>query len=315
MITKIFLFLARFYLNKINKSRAVRNLIMWPIASRVFGKKYDTVIKLKNNLLMNVDLGDMLGRMVIFYGPYREYFWEPATTKLMELLIKNASEAIVAGTHIGYTVLSARRAMAKNTARLHTFEPVKYLFDISQKNILLNKDIGKISISRLALNDKTEKVKIALDTLSSRLVPKNNKNSDKTIEIVEGITIDDYMEQRGLKKINFMLLDVEGNELNVLRGMKNTFLKSPPKDIIFEVNCVSNEDLNKLNVISEFLQNFGYALYFIEDDYKFLDFKREFDEINLRALAGATDFDKKHCNMLATKRPAEELISLSLKIT
>ena len=61
---------------------------MWPIASRVLGGKYGKVTKLKNGILMKTDLKDILGRFVIFYGPYVDHFWEPKTTQLIEKLLR-----------------------------------------------------------------------------------------------------------------------------------------------------------------------------------------------------------------------------------
>ena len=64
---------------------------MWPIASRVLGGKYGKVTKLKNGILMKTDLKDILGRFVIFYGPYVDHFWEPKTTQLIEKLLRESS--------------------------------------------------------------------------------------------------------------------------------------------------------------------------------------------------------------------------------
>lgn len=311
--TKIFLAVSRPYLNYLDRSRTLRNLIVWPIASRIFGTDYSALTKLKSGILMQIDLHDALGRMVIFYGPGRRYFWEPATTKLMEMLICDAEEALVAGAHIGYMALIARQAMHKASAKLHALEPVGYLFAIAKRNFLLNKLLGDMTITHAALSDHSGTGKIVVNSLASHLTETNTATAGARMETVRTITVDDYAGAHGLAKIDFLLLDVEGYELNVFQGMEKIFAARPPRDIIYEVNCGSEPEIVKFNALTDLLLEHSYDLYFIEDDYRMKNPRWEPAEIKLYRWKGAETFDKRHCNMLATKRSGKDLMNMGIK--
>jgi FkbM family methyltransferase len=73
---------------------------------------------------------------------------------------------------------------------------------------------------------------------------------DKTLckEEVEIRTLDSYQ----FDDVHFIKIDVEGNELNVLKGGIQTIQKNHPI-ILFECNCKNDE-------LIDFLTNFGYCI-------------------------------------------------------
>ena len=75
MFENFFVFLARVYFRFFDFSTRLRDFLMWPVASRVFGGRFDKIVTLKNGLRLKTDLKDILGRFVIFYGPPVSYFW------------------------------------------------------------------------------------------------------------------------------------------------------------------------------------------------------------------------------------------------
>ena len=141
----------------------VRDFIMWPLASRLLGVKYTEVITLKNGVEFCADMSDIVGRMILFYGEHVEYAWEPATTQLVERLSREARVSILAGSHIGYTVVHALAAK-KQDAHVYAFEPVNYLYELSRKNIALQNTFqssGGATLEKKALGERTGVAEIA----------------------------------------------------------------------------------------------------------------------------------------------------------
>ncbi|MDP3900373.1 MAG: FkbM family methyltransferase [bacterium] len=309
----IFIKIISWYLNAFHPSNKVRDFLTWPVASRILGKRYDEVTVLKNGLKMKTDLGDILGRFVIFYGPKVKYFWEPQTTRLMEVLIKNVHTAIIAGSHIGYLALMARRAMIKTEGRLFAFEPVSYLHKISAENFKLNENIGKINLENKALSSASGKVTISVDSLRSAIV---TADSSENVENVEAISVDEFIKKEHISSMDFMLLDVEGHEPAVFTGMKNLLNKNYPQDIIFEYSPQIKGSLGDLKDYLLPLRNFGYHFYVIADDYALERVKVSAEDVTLYDLAENIRkfFHHNYFNVLATKRDAEELKKLSIKI-
>lgn len=308
MFSEFFLKIARFYLHSINRSEKVRDLLMWPIASRVI-HTYKKPIFLKSGVVMKTDLRDILGRTILFYGPKVEYFWEPQTVRLMSLLIKDAKEALVAGSHLGYLVLAGRKAMQNTNARVHTFEPVRYLFEISQENFTLNENLGSIVINHGALSDRVGEADVLVDNLKSHLI--ENKETSENRELVSVTTLDQYARERKISAFNFILLDVEGYELQVFKGMEDLFIHNPPRDIIFEMSPRIQQGLPDFSEIKRILNDKGYTLYYIEDNYtlsQIPSYTQKHTKIILRHISDPTPFLKeRYFNILATKRSNIEL--------
>lgn len=310
MIGAIFAKIAGFYLSKLNNSSKIQDFLMWPMATRILGNKRSEPVKLKNGILMKTDLKDILGRFILFYGPYLDYFWEPQTVKLAEALLRDAKEIIIAGSHLGYFALMAKRAMQKE-GRMHAFEPVSYLYEISKENFSLNKTLGEMVINKYGLSERNGEALIRVDSIRSAIVVGAEENTET--EKIETITIDRYAEERGISRLDFVLLDVEGCELRVLRGMENLLKKGQPKDLIFEFSPQIKGGISETGSLFGFLRQFGYDLYIISDNYKLEKVSKDWGgpeifkfEKNMDKFQG-----EKYFNVFATRRPAEELKELT----
>ncbi|HEY4493682.1 MAG TPA: hypothetical protein VJB98_03625, partial [Candidatus Paceibacterota bacterium] len=112
-------------------TKLVRNFLIWPGWNRILKFKYRRPVQLGNDLRMYAYSEDILGRLVWLEGPMNAYFWEPGATKLLEKLIRDARVSLIAGAHIGYTVLMAAKASGGN-AKIYTFEPVPELYELAR---------------------------------------------------------------------------------------------------------------------------------------------------------------------------------------
>ena len=204
--------MARFYLFRINKHARIRDLIMWPIASRVLGSVYSDNVPLQSGFSMKIDMRDILGRLILFYAPNLEYFWEPQTLKLARLILERANgDVITAGAHIGYTALMLRTFL--RGGRIFAFEPVSYLYAIAADNFSLNKNLGPIHCMRTALDDKNGTATVYIDTLRSTLLGAGAiKGTMSESEIVSTATIDSVVKQNNIRELSLVFLDIEGYE-------------------------------------------------------------------------------------------------------
>jgi FkbM family methyltransferase len=302
---KIFLIIARIYLRYFNFSDRARDLLLWPIASRVFGRDYSTTIELAGGPHLRVDLGDTLGRLALFYGDSKEYFWEPQTTRLIKILLRPGSRALVAGAHIGYSALMVGKFT--RGGEVATLEPVRYLYEAARENFLLNKDVANFYLERAALSDMNGEAEIAVDNLRSTLMGADKIKTDGAAPQMERVptkTIPALLGELKWDGLDFILLDVEGYEFKVLRGAHDLLKGGAAPDIIFEYNPPLMNGLTEARAMNEYLAAFGYHLYIIDDNYDLLgsrlageDVIRLFSwESGLRAFAAARSF-----NILAIK--------------
>lgn len=309
-LKKIFVSVLSFFLNVLPVPEKLRDFLMWPLSSRLLGMYYNEPIALAAGFTLHSHMEDQLGRLAMFYGRSYPYFWEPVTTLLVEELLANGNQAILAGSHVGLMALYAKKAVTSQGS-VHTFEPIKHLFEISKLNFALNQDLGKITITHAALGAEPATLTMTSQNLRSKVVEAGS--TDETTEEVVVTTIDTYCQEKNITSLDLVLLDVEGYELPALKGMQQLLSQKPPRDLIYEISFPSKSGLESAKAIQDFLTPFGYRFYIIEDVYDVTELKSKIPETKLTpATAEAYEAHRNHqyFNMFATLRSAEEIANL-----
>ena len=153
---------------------------------------------------------------------------------------------VEAGAYDGYDTIELCHLLPQ--AKIHALEPVPELFDKSSKNL---ESFSNVKMYNYALSDKTGSAIMHLSEWkgapgvvgmsSSLLPPKDHLKYAPQISFnnkikVETTTIDDWAEKNDVKDIVFLRLDIQGNELNVLKASPKTL--STVKAILTEVEFV-----------------------------------------------------------------------------
>jgi len=77
-----------------------------------------------------------------------------------------------------------------------------------------------------------------------------------TYEDVKQIKLDDFLEKKGITKIDFIKIDVEGYELEVLEGLENTIKNSSNLWVFVEFSPKFMKKEKSLKLLNFFKQNF-----------------------------------------------------------
>ena len=174
-----------------------------------------------------------------------------------------------AGANFGQ--LSILFSKLKKNVEVYSFESSKFVFKILKKNIDINNANVK-AINCILGHEGNKLYKIKKNDLSEFSSWGSNKvkivdeeQSKIKTEEVQAVKIDDIVFN---KQISFFKIDVQGYDLNVLKGSKNTILK------------------HKMPIMFEYEKDF-------ENDftYSFNDFENFIDEINYKIIK---DFDGKN---------------------
>lgn len=141
--------------------------------------------------------------------------------------LKKDSVVIDAGANIG--VFSVFAANMCPEGKVFVFEPSKKTYDILLQNI---KNYPNIRSMNIALGDKQGSGKLILaessgsNTLEDSEMYKNSEGARK--EDIEVTTIDDFVKQRGINRVDFIKMDTEGYEKKILKGAAETIKKYSP---------------------------------------------------------------------------------------
>lgn len=169
------------------------------------------------------------------------------------------------GANVGlYAIKQAQRA--KN-GRIFAFEPNPYAFARLKKNIEANNLKNIISFNN-AIYSKRCKLGIGFCTSSTRTSIRLKGDTVQRL-VIEAVPLDEIVREWEIKHINLMKIDVEGAELEVLKGAKQSLeitekivmechseqLKQQTEDFLLEKGFNVKLELNK---------NPFYLVYFIK---------------------------------------------------
>lgn len=144
--------------------------------------------------------------------------------RFLEAYIKNDGSTVLdVGANIGVTSIIAATALPR--CSVMAFEPGEQNYRFLQKNISAN-HLSGIEAIRCAVGDRNlDHVGFAENSAWGCIDPNRSAHSEDP----PCITIDSYLQgQSNLGSISAIKVDVEGFELNVLKGAKNTIRSHSP---------------------------------------------------------------------------------------
>ncbi len=158
------------------------------------------------------------------------------------------------GANIGFYTLTLAKALEKTKTQIYSFEPNPFTYSVFTKNIALN-NFNNILPNRLGLSDKVESLTLTFNhnNLGAANVFSGTGNKTEQIELT---TLDLYCEQHKIDKIDLIKVDIEGSELNFLKGGMNVISRSEKMILIMEI---VDENCQKAGYTSADLFNFMSA--------------------------------------------------------
>ncbi|MBI5540690.1 MAG: FkbM family methyltransferase [Bacteroidia bacterium] len=274
--------------------------IIFPIKQRLFWKgvrkrlkSWDKIVEEKestkiittDNIRFNLYKDDVLSKLI-----YAENF-EWAEKEWLKSFLKPGMICYDLGANIGfYTLLSAYLTFPNG--KIVSLEPVSKTFDRLKANIDINDKISNcVSCYKIAASNSAGELEIFtaskdLHAWNSLVAPQNKDEFIK--EIIKTISLDSLFENENLPVPDFIKIDVEGWEENVLIGAKHILTKFSPTLLIeFTKDNLLRAGTSYQKLIN-ILSDYGYNLYEYLPRYK--------------KLVLVDDWNFEHKNIIAIKK-------------
>ena len=183
---------------------------------------------------------------------FLENFILEANTSHKMFKILEYDTVVDIGAHVGYFTLYATKKAKKG--KIISYEPSKKSFEILEKNIEMNK-FSNIKLENLAVSKIHGKALLHtsdIDEISNSLYDLN-KNCE--VEEVETTTLNDIFLKHKLEKIDFLKMDCEGAEYEIIMNASSLIL-----DKIQKISAEIHEEMVPYSkeVIIEKLKNHGF---------------------------------------------------------
>jgi FkbM family methyltransferase len=175
-------------------------------------------IKMSNGSLMLIDLRNF-EKEAFFTGLY-----EPEIMDFLSSILKPNSIVFDVGANIGFYSISLGTKLKKvlNTSKIYAFEPVQTNFQRLKHLIELNELTEIVTPFNIALGNTKGEIPLRLEgkgsTGNAFWVRGDLETIDQPNQLSSITKLDNFVKENNIKKCDLIKVDIEGAELDFLRG-------------------------------------------------------------------------------------------------
>lgn len=218
---------------------------------RRFSRK-DRSIKLPWNVQVAVNPNESIGKSILNTG-----FHDLTVTESIVRLLEKGEIAVDAGANFGYFTLLMSRVIGSQ-GRVYAFEPHPGIYRRLQDNINRNL-VSNVHAHEVGLSSKISDGYLIIpesfdnnEGIASVSFDEKGSRTKIKLSILDTV-LSTVQETIGLVKI-----DVEGHELDLLKGASALLKEKKIRDIVYE------DHHNQPSEVADYLQSFGYTLFRVE---------------------------------------------------
>lgn len=200
------------------------------IREALIGMCLDIILKDEFYTLKNTALRMNIKDSLLFY------FYQEGPYEIEEVQIQKNEIVIDAGANMGiFSVMAAKKG-----AVVYAFEPQDVFLTYFNRNVQLNKMESRIQINKYAIGNQNKQLQFSVN--------KNNLLAGSIYIdrfgdhiVVDCITIDKWVKENDIKKIDFIKADIEGAERLLIEGAKKTLIQFKPKLAICTYHLIDDK--------------------------------------------------------------------------
>ena len=212
---------------------ALARMVQLPVVTgrRLLGLPSELTAR-RSGISWRLDLGESIDFSIWLLGAF-----EVRTVAAYSRIVRPGATVFDIGANIGAHTLPLARLVGP-TGSVHAFEPVSWAVAKLRANLALNPDLAeRVTIhQRLLTDSETGVVPTAIHAswplgVASDLHP-ILRGREMPTQGAKTATLDDFVRQAALTRLDFIKLDVDGGECGVIRGGLETLRRLRPTVIV-----------------------------------------------------------------------------------
>lgn len=222
----------------------------------------DKRIIVRNGIKYEIDLSEGIDLSLFLFGNFQKHV---SQNKYLSL----SQDAIIFDVGANSGIMSLQFAKLVPLGKVYSFEPTFYAFSKLEKNLELNPELAKriVAIQSFVSSSTSEEPNIKAyaswkvgGTVES-VKHQVHQGTEKSTKGIKAVCLDDFCEQHKIKRLDFIKIDTDGHELEVLRGGIKVISMFGPT-IIFEIGIYIMKEKNiDFSDYLEFLDSLSYSLF------------------------------------------------------
>lgn len=242
-----------------------RRFLKLPLRKKMSVLVFHRLLRLPEPIRMSfgarwIPLNDNIG------NPTKEGRFEVAELAFVERYLKSGMTVLDIGAHHGlYSLLASIKVGSRG--RVFSFEPSPRECKVLRMNLVLNW-ARNVKVQSIALGSKSGESDLYLvetqESGCNSLRPPVVDSATSRVR-VPVVTLDEFLSNTNLRTVDFIKLDVEGAELDVLTGAQQFLRRGPRPVILVEVYDIRTQPWGySANQIVKFLEQYEYLWFALE---------------------------------------------------
>ena len=215
----------------------------------------------RQGIRYELDLKEGIDLSIFLFGNFQNHIYQNISKHL-------STNPVIfdVGANIG--TVSLKMAKAFPDAKIYAFEPTHYAWKKFQRNLALNPLINKVIFPIQSFVGEKTSAHTQFKAFSSWPVNSLKENEkrhkihlgEEKEAIPDQISIDDFVKVKKITDVNFIKIDTDGYEFDVLKGAINTLLTYKPL-VIFEFSSYLIKEKNiNIKEYFDFFRKLNYLL-------------------------------------------------------
>ncbi|MEY3194152.1 MAG: hypothetical protein RIQ78_249 [Bacteroidota bacterium] len=216
----------------------------------------------RSGIRYQVDLSEGIELSLYMFGNFQkhvfnnQYYQEKPGDVILDI-----------GANIGSMTLQFAQKVPQG--RVYAFEPTQYALGKLMKNLSLNPTLAeRITVVNAFVSDESAQ-QPDIQAYSSWKVDGSKSTPVHEIHLgavmdttgISAISLDDFVQENKIDRINYIKIDTDGHEYKVLKGSETTIARFKPV-IIFEISkYLMAESNTTFQYFFDFFQKFNYQLF------------------------------------------------------